>query len=326
MDENQEANFEEKGFQLFLPHAFERVTEAKRRNIRFSHYTSAYAALQIIEKNAVWMRNAVLMNDFSEVQHGQRCLAAAWRDDKIGGRLRHLLETLQTGLSARVADAFDKRANDRGVQSYLVAISEHGSDSIDEDRYGRLSMWRAYGGDTNVAFVFNNKPFFSDSNPLNAFTSPVLYKNEDGFKENFLSLIEGLEANRDFLNEMGADQVLRHLTNALNFAALSTKHPAFAEEREWRVIYSPTIYPSDKIPFNIETVSGVPQRVYKLNFKNYPDEGFVGASLPELLEEIIIGPTSYPWPIYDAIATKLEEAGVADPWNKVRISNIPLRR
>lgn len=317
---------EQKLAYLVMPHAMARVQEVREKGTKFAHYTSAFAALQIIEKNTVWMRNAVVMNDFSEVQHGQGCLKASWHDESIGGRLRALLDRLQPGLGQMVAEEFDKRVHDREVQSYLISISEHGDGALDEDKYGRLSMWRAYGGNTNVAFVFNNKPFLASSTALNAFTSPVFYCDEARFKAQFLEMVEGLESNFDFLQQVGLNQLVLSLGWAFHFAALSTKHPGFAEEREWRIIHSPTMLPSNKIGFDIETVEGVPQRVYKLKLQNHPEEGFVGATLPELLEEIIIGPTQSPWPIYDAIATKLEEQGVQDAWNKVRNSNIPLRR
>lgn len=312
--------------QLFMPYAVRRADEIREKGTQFAHYTSAYAALQIIEKKVVWMRNAVVMNDFSEVQHGQNCLVHSWKDENAGGRLRALLEKLQPGLAHVVVQEFDRRIHDREVQSYLISISEHGDGALDEDRYGRLSMWRAYGGNTNVAFVFKHTPFIAASDALNAYTSPVFYSDEERFKEHFIEIVDGLEANFDFLQQVGNESVVKMLTWAFHFAALSTKHPGFAEEKEWRVIHSPSMLPSDKIGFDIETIEGVPQRVYKLKMENHPDEGFTGATLPELLEEIIIGPTQYPWPLYEALATKLEENGVKDAWSKVRTSEIPLRR
>lgn len=316
----------EKFWQLCMPYAMGRLREIRGNGTKFAHYTSAYAALQIIEKRKIWMRNAVVMNDFSEVQHGQECLKESWHDNDVGGRLRALLNRLRPDLARVIEEDFDNRLHDREVQSYLIAISEHGDGALDEDKYGRLSMWRAYGGNTNVAFVFNNRPFVSESNALNAFTSPVLYCDKEHFKAHFLNLVKSLEDNFNFLEKVGPAQVVTTLSWAFHFAALSTKHPGFAEEREWRIIHSPTMLPSERIGFDIETIEGVPQRVYKLQMENHPDEGLIGATLPELLEEIIVGPTESPWPIYDALVTKLEENGVENARSKVRISNIPLRR
>ena len=142
--------------------------------------------------------------------------------------------------------------------------------------------------------------------------------------------LEKVERNIGMLRLAGED-VASHLTlSAMHFAALSTKHPGFSEEREWRVIYTPkfslTGSRTSRLEGKIVTLGGVPQRIFALKLENVPEEGFLGATLPELLIEVIIGPTQFPWPIYDALVEKLQVAGVADAQNKVRVSNIPLRR
>lgn len=129
----------------------------------------------------------------------------------------------------------------------MISVSEHGSDDVDEDRYGRLSMWRAYGGATNIAFVFNSAPFLRPSNALNAFTSPVLYKDIEGFKLDFLELVESLETAEDLLAALPPGELHGRVAEAFHNAVLSTKHPGFKEEREWRVIHSPTLRASNKL-------------------------------------------------------------------------------
>jgi hypothetical protein len=109
------------------------------------------------------------------------------------------------------------------------------------------------------------------------------------------------------------------------FAVLCTKHPGFHEELEWRVIHSPTYEPSERVTKTIETIRGVPQHVIKIPLKNYPDEGFVGGELHELLDRIIIGPTQHPHAIADAFCDLLHQAKIPDPEKKICISDIPLR-
>lgn len=186
-------------------------------------------------------------------------------------------------------------------------------------------MWRAYGGDTNVAFVFKSKAFLADSTTLTAYLSPALYKDIEGFKPEFLKVVEQLESNFELLQEIGPKKVMELLTTSLHFAALSTKHPGFSEEKEWRVIHSPTLTPSDKIEYQIKTIQGVPQKIYKLKLTKYLDDGLVNFTLSEILEKIIIGPTENPFLIYEALSLALEKKGVPDPWEKVIISEIPLR-
>ncbi|WP_170553380.1 DUF2971 domain-containing protein [Ruegeria atlantica] len=312
---------------LFMPYAMDRVEAVEAENTKFVHYTSAFAATQIIKNEEVWLRNALVMNDFSEVQHGEMCLAESWKDEEVGGRLRTLLSELADDLADRLAETFDSHSTERTVQSFLMSVSEHGNPDIAEEKYGRLSMWRAYGGDTNVALIFNNSPFRSEEVKLQAFSSPVLYADYDGFKEEFVRLVKGLEAEFDLLNEIGPDEVFKQLYWAFHMASLSTKHPGFSEEREWRVIYSPTLFGRSPImKEEIETIGGVPQKVIKLPLKADATTGYSGYAVKEILEEIIVGPTETSWPIYESLAMLLDENGVDDAWGKVRRSDIPLRR
>jgi hypothetical protein len=311
---------------LFFPYLTKRMQALRRNGGKFAHYTSAQVALQIIQAQHVWMRNSLVMNDFSEVQHGYDCLDHSLSDSNIGGRFRAILNRLRPSLAEEIEENFRSGFFHRRVQSFMLCVSEHGSGIAEEDKYGRLSMWRAYGGVTNVALVFNSKPFVSESDALKAYTSPVLYADRTKFAGEFLNIVEGLENNFSALQSIGPNQVSSLVSWMFHFSVLSTKHPGFAEEREWRVIHSPTFAPSSKILEAIEVISGVPQKIYKIKLEDYPDEGFVGATLPDLLEEIIIGPTAAPWPIYDALVSALEANGVGNARSKVRVSDIPLRR
>jgi hypothetical protein len=76
---------------------------------------------------------------------------------------------------------------------------------------------------------------------------------------------------------------------------------------------------------SIETIGGVPQTVYQIPLEENPTEGVSGVDIPQLFERIIIGPSEYPFPMYQAFRLALEEAGVEDAGSRVIISGIPLR-
>lgn len=71
--------------ELCMPHALQRLGQLKKDDTKLVHYTSAYAAIEIISKEKVWMRSASVMNDFSEIDHGQKCLSGSWSDENVGG-------------------------------------------------------------------------------------------------------------------------------------------------------------------------------------------------------------------------------------------------
>lgn len=309
---------------IFMPYLVEQVTRVKTEGTNFVHYTSADAAVSIIKNNCVWLRNSLLMNDYSEVQHGLRCLHYAWGTEH-GQRLQKLMDQVEEGMSAKFAAKFDGYSLELQHETFLLSISEHGDEV--EDRYGRLSMWRAYGATASVALVFDQHPFIAPSNVLGAYTSPVFYGDPDDYVVEFAKMVAAIEANFDFLTGLGwgADWLADTLLDTFKFSVLSTKHPGFREEREWRVLYSPLPNPSDKIPKEDVSINGTPQRIYKIPFVNYPDEGFTGATLPEALKRLIIGPVAAPYPTYQTFNDLLHEAGVADVGAKLAYSSIPLR-
>jgi hypothetical protein len=111
---------------------------------------------------------------------------------------------------------------------------------------------------------------------------------------------------------------------SLIFSAICIKHHGFEEEREWRLIYLPGIYTSDLITESLLTIDGVPQITYKLALRDRPESGLIGIEIPALLEEVIIGPTQFSFPIC-ALRIVLPEAGVTSPDQRIRVTNIPLR-
>jgi hypothetical protein len=105
---------------------------------------------------------------------------------------------------------------------------------------------------------------------------------------------------------------------------VAVKHPAFEEEREWRLIYLLSAS-SQYVPHETVTINGVPQLVFKAQFQHFPEADVDGISLPEMLEHVMIGPTQYVEATRKALITKLFEAGVTDAAAKVFATNIPLR-
>lgn len=306
---------------IFFPYATSRLEAVKEENMRFVHYTSAEVAASIISKKEIWMRNASTMNDFMEVQHGMRCLKDAYNGTH-GKRLRNLLAPHFPKLFPELERRFNGWSPHFLTDTYILCVSEH---RPAEDDIGRLSMWRAYGAGSGVAIVFKNTPFLSDSDALSAYSSPVAYLHGEDFNRDFGKVVDGIAREIDFVRAQGEESILSWLFSMLRYAVVSTKHHGFGEELEWRVVHSPQIEPSTRLICSIETVRGTPQRVYKIPLRNVPEENFVGVEVPELIDHLIIGPTQFPYAIADALHRLLEQAGVSDAGNKIKVSNIPLR-
>lgn len=306
---------------IFFPYAFERRDALLSKGTRLVHYTLADAAVNMLQKKEIWMRKTSCMDDFMEVEHGIECLQAAYRGEG-GKRFKAALESAYKGISKEIEDLFNGWMPRIETDTYLTCLSEH----VDrEDTFGRLSMWRAYGEKTGVALVLNNTPFLNPSDALKAYTSPVAYMTDKEVEVELGKIAGVLENNLDFLRAQSRQEIVGYVFNAFKIACLCTKHPGFQEEREWRVVYSPTLEKSDHLIKEIQVIRGTPQPIYKIPLQNIPEEGLVGVEIPELLDRIIIGPTQYPSAAREAFEDLLSEAGVPDPASRIFVSDIPLR-
>ncbi len=310
-------------FMIFHPFAVGKYQAMLASKARFVHYCSAEAAYHIVNSKRMRLRNAVVMNDFLEIEHGAQCLASAWRSS-TGEKFKKLIDEMYPGLPDELAKLVDGWAPSFRTDTYITCLSEH-DDA--EDDLGRLSMWRAYGGPTGVAVVLNPAVFLNVSEAVPAFTSPVAYLTLEDFERELAKVAGNIETNADFLKQDGGrDGLLNSLYHAFRLAVLCTKHPGFAEEREWRIVYTPSHERSDRIISSVELIRGVPQIVHSIPFVDYPEEGFEGAALPKLIDRIIVGPTEFPEQVRLAIVELLSKADVPDPQSKVVCSAIPLRQ
>lgn len=306
------------------PYAAEKERELERLHRRFVHYTSADVAFSILEKREIWMRNAQTMNDFSEIQHGMSCLDAA-KEAGLTEKFGAALDAIHAGTWAEVTHLYDGWNSSLRYDTFMACVSEHLGQENDEDTLGRLSMWRAYGGQNGVALILN--PSFMDNPDMdNLFTSPVFYGDAQAFCAQFTRIIDGLATVTDILARVAPTDLAIHAFNALRFGALCTKHPGFREEREWRVLYTPQLGLSPFVKEAVEVIGGVPQTVHKIQLVNNYERGVTGLEPAELIEGLIVGPTQYRWTLTETFHKALSRAGVPDVASKLRFSEIPLRK
>ena len=291
--------------------------------------------ISILDKKAIWMRDANCMNDYSELQHGFECIAYAYNGER-GEGFRTVIDSIYPDLSLEIERMFNLWQPHLKQDTYIFCLSEHGikestkiqnvQDLPDpEDRLGRLSMWRAYGKGNGVALVLNNKVFIEPTDAIPIYTSPVEYLEKEEFSDKFHAFSERIQLNIDFIRNVPRDEFLNWLLWKFIFAAVCTKHPGFWEEREWRIVYCPSLQSSDRIVKEIKALGGVPQCIHKVELQDYPDEGFTGVEPNKLIDRIIVGPTEYPTAARRAFEEALRKAGVEDAAKRIKISEIPVR-
>lgn len=315
---------------IFMPLASRRRKErypSEGMSARFVHYTTAESALKIIETKRLWMRSTMCMSDYREVDHGHDLLLNAFRSPANGSQSRYELFTRELGacvpgVAENSISMLDKNWDQIRYNTYVASLSEH--DAGQEDLYGRLSMWRAFGGSSGRVALVISVPWFSPgAQLLKIIFSPVAYHTANQVATELDTVIQSVRENANFLSDVKPREWVSTMIYAMLLSAVTClKHYGFNEEREWRVIHGAFPLFSNLMENEIECVAGVPQRVFKL-----PLEAKLSPELDfsNIFDRLIIGPTQYPIAMHGAFASKLAEAGIQDAAAKVFISDIPIR-
>jgi hypothetical protein len=294
-----------------------------RTSARFVHYTSAAAAIRIIQSKRMWMRNTTCMADYSEVQHGIAMLRAFLSNESHRASLIAALDDVSPNLAIDALTLFEQWQTTITFSTYIASISEHDDQ---EDLHGRLSMWRAFGGNTaRVAIVVRVPSFSNAPTKLNVLFSPVAYLKEDEVHSAWTRVIENVRRDLDFLRSVDRQILVNTVFTTLVTGVTCLKHEGFKEEREWRVIYSPYRLPSTLMESSIEIVAGIPQTIYKLPLDVSVSDALADLDLACMFDRLIIGPSQFSWAMFEAFSQALTGIGVEQAGSRVCISNIPIR-
>jgi hypothetical protein len=313
---------------IFSPYAVRQMKEHFEKqpgqtHARFVHYTSAEAALSIIQKKRLWMRNVTSMSDYREVTHGFEIINTILSEPSNRKAFSEVLDAVAPGVAEDAITLFNGWWNDISLNTYITSISEHDDK---EDKHGRLSMWRAFGGNTaRVAIVVKIPLSLRDGGAFSLIFSPVAYLTEGEVQEQFREIVRNVGQNLEFLKSMGRQKVINNVFNMLVAGVTCLKHEGFKEEREWRLIYGPKRSPSPLIKASTKVVGGIPQIVYKIPLDKTVSDTLSGFDLATIFDRLIIGPTQFPWSMPEAFLTALQNAGVSDPAMRVVLSRIPIR-
>lgn len=305
---------------IFFPHTEKQAEAIKADGLRLAYYTTAATAYSIIRNCELWMRNTSTMNDYREVEHGFDCLNAAIKSPE-GEALKSAIDQFFPDLTQQAIDHFNGWLPHIRQDTYITCVSEH---FTHEDNNGRLSMWRAYGGNSGVALVFKPDALFKPKN-VGVYVSPVAYWTQVRVQQEMALIAARVRESAAIISAADPTLIRNVLFNMFRFAVLCTKHPGFAEEREWRLINCPALEKSPLLQQTIEVVRGTPQLVQHIRMKDLPEYGIHDVTLAALLDRIIIGPCEYPDATYKAMIQLLKDAEFVEPRKIVHVSDIPLR-
>ena len=270
------------------------------------------------------MRNTTCMSDYREVQHGFELLNKFFSDESKKNAFTAALDVCSPNSAKEAIDLFNQWWNDTQFNTYVTSISEHDDK---EDLHGRLSMWRAFGGNTaRVAIVFSVPWVTTGALALNLSLNPVAYLNEEEVNEEIKSVVKNISENREFLRSIDRSHIVGSVFNMLVAGVTCLKHEGFHEEREWRALYAPNREASPLMERSTEIIGGVPQIVYKVPLDLNVSEDLADIDMSRVFDRLIIGPSPYPWVMYQAIVAALDKIGVSRRQTSGDlVSDIPIR-
>jgi hypothetical protein len=258
------------------------------------------------------------MSDYREVQQGFTIFQKYFSVPDQSIAFEGAINTFALGAAHEAIKNFNDVWSSGTIQTktFIASVSEH---DADEDLHGRLSMWRAFGGKTARVGIVLNVPFRSPgAEALKLIFSPVAYFKDAEADQLIPEVIKNINSNIPFLKSVGRQEIVNWIFSMLLLGVTCVKHEGFREEKEWRVVHCPHLYPSALIESANETVGGIPQIIYKLPLLDDLD-------FSKLFDRLIIGPSPYPIVMFDAFIDALSNAGVAEAGKKIFVSGIPIR-
>lgn len=190
------------------------------------HYCSVETFAAIIEGGLIRLGDLLHMNDSKEI---------VWFDEVVQAALLRRAETLSEHRRQEFWAMYQANQHTR----FSFCLSEDGD---------LLSQWRAYaanGSGVAIGFQASTLPQvkhvpYLHANPATTFgLFQVIYDRteQDALVE---ALLEPICAKGDHDADFSFGLLAAHFSSQ----GVLTKNPAFKEEREWRLVYSPVIHPA----------------------------------------------------------------------------------
>ena len=296
--------------------------------VPFVHYTSADAALKILRMKRLWMRNTLCMGDYREVQYGHDMIFNAFNNDngKMRGEFIAAVDSCSPGIAMKAIDQFDKNWALIQRGTYVTCLSEHDQS---ENQHGRLSMWHAFAPTSARVAIVISLPYFSRvSEKIRVIFSPVGYLDQNRVCNELHRVIRNIQDNVEFLKTHVSDSELFGWIFTMLLAGVTgVKHEGFHEGKEWRGIYCPQVLsgPSEIMKPDLQVIGGIPQKIYELPLCKTVSPLLEDIDLAKIIDHVILGPSQYSYPMYEAFVDALAEIGVPEPATRVAISGIPIR-
>lgn len=306
---------------IFLPHIMKSHFAALHANTRLVHYTSVDSALKIAKSKELWLRSTKAMNDLSEVQHGLNALDTAL-SSRAGLQWKSVIESAHPP-ALKYIDEIVKELPSLVDRVYIGCVSEH---RPDEDQFGRLSMWRAYGAPNSelggAAIVVSMAPFRTVTDVFSAHSYPVIYGDAESMHCAFDEMSAALQLALQQGSKWDEEGFYWWIRQALIASSFCLKHRGFQEEREWRIVHIDDGSKKGLIERSVRP--GHTELIFPFPLGRNPPES-EAFSFTSLVEKVILGPSRNPQQARASAIGTLRALGFENAEAILHSSGIPLR-
>lgn len=277
---------------------------SKRPTTTIFHYTSPSGLLGIIESKSIWATNLHYLNDRAEFVHAIHTAEL---------ELQHARKKVTSTTEAAFLDRLNNELKSlEGIPIYVSSFSEEGD---------LLSQWRAYCPNGNGFSIGFEYPQLEPLLKRQSFSLHLCIYDHELQHSIIKELIdETLTQFRSFQArpDSSASSVECTLLQTFNYRFVEVgpclKHPAFSEEKEWRMISWPIRDDHPQIRHREGRSMIIPYFEFKLAEE---DEKLA-------LSEVIIGPTPHPGLSRNSVISLLRSMSVLASYS-VKLSKVPYR-
>lgn len=205
---------------------------SKRQNLPsvIYHYTNVQGLLGIINSMEMWATDILFLNDAAEYKYAKNLIHKKFRD----------LFKFEKNANKFLYNFVNRSHIINEYQIFVCSFSEDGN---------LLSQWRGYCPQNNgfsIGFDFNKIMSHLKQNKSNEFfLAPCIYDDEyqnelfDALKkdtfENIIEILDDQINNKDNRSSDLFNEKYHNFTKLFLHLCSIIKHPAFAEEKEWRL-------------------------------------------------------------------------------------------
>jgi len=252
-----------------------------------AHYTNLDAFKSILRSRELWFSLIRDSTDTSEATEGSKIVAAALAE--------HGPEIFTNYATFDVPRQFEARRHMLETETHVFSLCEHGSDQ----RTDRLVMWQEYGRRGNGLCLILRKQTMLGQTAKGLFPvhwCPIEYEDAATLGARVRHRLQQVQDAIDatpMAETLPGHALGMMVAGCVVQLILGHKNVAYEHEKEVRFVRSgllQELVPPEGAGYRTVTVDGQERSKFILPLRKYP-EFSIDASLPALLDHIIIGPS-----------------------------------